>query len=189
VFGPLTSPEVGSRSVLQAEDGMTKWYVAYINVRHEKRVATYLQKAGIESYLPLYRETHFWNKRRAQVELPLFPGYVFVRIPLSERLRVITIPSVVCLVGAKGEPQPLDEGEVNAIRECLTRRFHAEPTEYLASGKRVRIVAGPLCGLEGVIERRNGNTRFIVSIDLIQRSIAVNVANSDLESVEPTFLR
>lgn len=157
------------------------WYVAYICVRHEKRVAEHLQRSGVESYLPLYRATHYWKRRRAEVELPLFPGYVFVRISLAERLRVLSVPSVVHLVGNGGIPLPLADEEIEAIRGCLFRGAQVEPAEYLRSGSRVRVMAGPLSGLEGVVVRGNGGARFIVSIDLIMRSIAINVEGRDLE--------
>ena len=171
----------------QSPPATPHWYVAYVTARHEKRVADHLRRRGIEHYVPLYTAVRQWNRRRAQVELPLFPGYGFVRIPLAERLQVLTIPSVVCLVGTRGAPEPLDDNEVEAIRDCLARQNRAEPTEYPSAGRRVRVVDGPLKGLQGVIERQNGHARFIVSVDMIQRSIAVNVALSDLESVEPVL--
>lgn len=161
-----------------------RWYAAYTYARHEKRVAEHLQRIGVESYLAIYTATRQWNKRRVQVEMPLFPGYVFVRIPLAERLRVLSAPSVAYLVGMKGEPVPLADEEIEPIRSCLSRQLKAEPFAYLNAGSRVRVVAGPLCGLEGVIVRRHSNARFVVSIDLIMRSIAIDIEGLDLELVE-----
>jgi transcription antitermination factor NusG len=166
-----------------------RWYAAYVCVRHEKRVAEYLQWGGLDCYLPIYRSTRTWNKRRVEVDLPLFPGYVFVRIALTERLRVLSAPSVVHLVGRGAEPLPLNDAEVDAIRGCLLPQFQAEPAEYLPMGSRVRVVAGPLRGLEGVVVRDNGRARFIVSIDLIMRSIAVNVEGCDLALATPAASR
>lgn len=158
-----------------------RWYAVYTHSRHEKRVAEQLYRLNIVAYLPLYTTTHRWNNRRAQVELPLFPGYVFVQTPLAERLRVLQIPSVAYFVSLKGVPVPLADDELNSIRDCLSRKMNAEPWEYLQPGSRVRVIAGPLSGLEGVILRQNGSTRFVVSIDLIMRSMAINVEGWDLE--------
>ena len=174
-----------SRSDLpQAIHFEPRWYAAYTYSRHEKRVAEHLQRIGVESYLALYTATRQWNQRRAQVELPLFPGYVFVRIPLAERVRVLSAPGVAYLVGARGEPIPLADDEVEPLRDCLSQKLPAEPIAYLSAGSRVRVVAGPLRGLEGVIVRRDGGTRFVVSIDLIMRAIAINIEGFDLELVE-----
>lgn len=160
-----------------------RWYAAYTHSRHEKRVAEHLQRIGVESYLALYTATRQWNQRRAQVDLPLFPGYVFVRIALVERVRVLSAPGVAYLVGTRGEPAPLADGEIEPLRDCLSHSLRAEPIPYLSAGSRVRVVAGPLSGLEGVIVRRDGGTRFVVSIDLIMRAIAINVDGLDLELV------
>jgi len=161
-----------------------KWYAAYTSARHEKRVAEHLQRIGVESYLALYTATRQWNQRRARVELPLFPGYVFVRIPLAERLRVLSAPGVAYLVSARGEPVPLADEEIEPLRDCLARKLEAEPIAYLHAGNRVRVVAGPLSGLEGVIVRRENAARFVVSIDLIMRAIAINVDGLDLELID-----
>ena len=147
-------------------------------------MAEHLHRLGVESYLALYTATRQWNQRRAQVELPLFPGYVFVRIPLAERLRVLSAPGVAYLVGARGEPIPLADEEIEPLRDCLARKLPAEPIAYLSAGSRVRVVAGPLSGLEGMIVRRENATRFVVSIDLIMRAIAINVDGLDLELIE-----
>lgn len=185
IFGP-EYPE-SATGVPDAEMALRwpRWYVAYVCVRHEKRVAEQLDHSGVECYLPLYRTSRMWNRRRAEVDLPLFPGYIFVRIPLTERLRVLTVPSVVHLVGNSTGPAPLADDEVTSIRGCLAHNLRVEPTEYLRAGHRVRIAGGPLSGLQGVIVRENGRTRFIVSIDLIMRSIAVSVEACDLALSTP----
>jgi len=161
-----------------------KWYAAYTCARHEKRVAEHLQQIGVESYLALYTANRQWNRRRVQVEMPLFPGYVFVRISLAERLRVLSAPGVAYLISSRGEPVPLADDEIEPLRNCLARKLRAEPTPYLHAGSRVRVVAGPLSGLEGVIVRRDGESRFVVSIDLIMRAVAINVEGLDLELID-----
>ena len=159
-----------------------RWYAAYTCARHEKRVAEQLERRSVELFLPLYETVHRWKNGRARLELPLFPGYVFVRIAMRERLRILEVPSVVRLVGFGGLPTPLPEGEVEALREGLTRDLRAEPHPFLTVGRRVRVRSGPLQGLEGILVRRKGNCRVVISMDLIMRSIVVDL---DLADVEP----
>ncbi|MGA2960423.1 MAG: UpxY family transcription antiterminator [Candidatus Korobacteraceae bacterium] len=187
--GPqLFSPTHSQNDLSQAIHFEPRWYAAYTYARHEKRVAEHLQRIGVESYLALHTATRQWNQRRAQVELPLFPGYVFVRIPLAERLRVLSAPGVAYLVGTGGQPVPLADEDVEPLRDCLSQKLQAEPVAYLSAGRRVRVVSGPLSGLEGVIVRREGDTRFVVSIELIMRAIAIKVEGLDLELIEPSAM-
>ncbi len=168
---------------LPAEYVEPRWYAAYTCARHEKRVAEQLERSSVELFLPLYETVHRWKNRRARVELPLFPGYVFVRIALKHRLQVLEIPSVVRLVGFNGRPCALADEEVEALRNGLSRHLRAQPHPYLSVGRRVRIIGGPLQGLEGILVRKKGNLRIVLSIDLILRSIIVDV---DMADVEPT---
>ena len=161
-----------------------RWYVIHTRSRHEKRVSEQLQLKHVENFLPLYRSKRNWNGRNAQVDLPLFPGYVFVRIPLAERLSVLTLGGVAGLVSFQGAPVPLPDVELERLRSCLSIA-QAEPIPYFHAGNRVRIVSGMLAGLEGVILRQNGQARFVLSIDLILRSVVVNVDACDLELVVP----
>jgi transcription antitermination factor NusG len=183
--GPqLFSPTQSPNDLVPTTHFDPKWYAAYTSARHEKRVAEHLQRIGVESYLALYSATRQWNQRRVLVEMPLFPGYVFVRIPLAERLRVLSAPGVAYLVSTRGGPVPLADDEIEPLRNCLAHKLRAEPTAYLRTGNRVRVTRGPLSGLEGVIVRREGESRFVVSIDLIMRAIAINVEGLDLELID-----
>jgi len=159
------------------------WYAAYTCPRHEKRVAEHLAGRDVEFFLPQYETVSRWKDRRVRLTLPLFPGYVFVRIPLQERLRVLEVPSVVRLVGSNGHPTPLPEDELEKLRHGLSGVVGAEPHPFLVTGRRVRIVRGPLEGLEGILLRRKGLYRLVLSLDLIQRSICVDV---DITDVVPT---
>jgi len=157
-----------------------RWYAAYTCARHEKRVAQQLLQRQVECFLPLYESLRRWADRRKLVQLPLFPGYVFVRIALKDRLKVLEIPSVAHLVGFNGHPVPLADTEVEAIRTCAARGNRVEPHPYLKVGRRARILHGPLSGLEGVLLRRRGRCRFVISLQLIKRSLAVEVGEEDL---------
>ena len=135
----------------------------------------------VECFLPLFRTIHRWNNGcKAQVELPLFPGYLFVNIPRSERVRVLDVPGVLSFVGPKGEPAPLSDTEIETLRSGLhLQRF--EPYRGLAIGQRVRISAGPLQGLEGTLLRNDKALRVVITVDLIQQSVAVEL---DADAVE-----
>lgn len=173
--------EVGNRFHLLEE--APHWYAAYTQPRHEKVVDRHLREKQIETYLPLHREVRSWKGRRAEVESPLFAGYVFVRLRLSERVMALEHPSVLSFVSFGGCPAPLPDAEITALRNLLAKR-RAEPYPFLAVGKRVRIVSGSLCGLEGIVLRMNGKkTRMIVSVEFLHRSIAVDLEPGDLRAV------
>jgi transcription antitermination factor NusG len=156
------------------------WYAAYTCANHEKSVAAHLEQRNFEHYLPQYETVHRWKDRRVRLSLPLFPGYVFVRLALRERLKVLQVPSIVKLVGFGEYPEALKEGEIETLRNGLAGDFHALPHPYLTKGRRVRIKAGPLTGLEGILLRRKGNFRVVISVDLIMRSIAVDIDAADV---------
>src|SRR5487761_197337 len=157
------------------------WYAAYTCAQHEKRVREHLEQRSIEAVLPLYETVHRWKDRRMRVSLALFPGYVFVRLALRDRLQVLRIPGVARLVGFNGQPAALRDEEIESIRSCLIHGHRLAPHPYLAAGQRVRITSGPFQGLDGVVQRKKGRLRFIISLNLILRSVAVEINEADLE--------
>jgi transcription antitermination factor NusG len=159
------------------------WYAAYTCANHEKRVAAELRARDVENFLPLYRSVRRWKDRRVRLELPLFPGYVFVRVALCERLRVLQIPSVACLVGFGGLITALPDEQIETLRAGLSSSLRAEPHPFLTVGRRVRIVHGPLAGLEGILQRKKSNFCFVLSVELIQCSVAVHVHTADVQPV------
>lgn len=159
------------------------WYAVYTRSRHEKTVAEHLVQKSVEHFLPLYQTVRKWKNGRFEVRLPLFPGYLFVYIPLQERLKVLQVPGVVQLVGSSGVPLPLPQAEIETIRDAMTKGLQAHPHPYLKVGSRVRISSGPLEGLHGILLRKKGKLRLVVSVDLIMRSISIDVDESE---VEPT---
>jgi transcription antitermination factor NusG len=140
-----------------------------------------MQLRAIESYLPLYKKVSRWKDRRVVVHLPLFSGYVFVRMALEEKLRVLQIPGLVRLVGFNGTPTPLGDEEMLAMRNGLTTDIHAEPCPYLQIGRRVRIKSGPLAGFQGILLRKKKSYRLVLSVEMIRRSIAVDVDMADID--------
>jgi transcription antitermination factor NusG len=159
------------------------WYAAYTCAKHEKRVAAELVAREVQHFLPLYSSVRRWKDRRVQLDLALFPGYVFVRLALRDRLQVLQIPSVVRLVGFGGLPTALPDVEMEILREGLCQGSRAEPHPFLTIGRRVRITAGPFAGLEGVLKHKKSNLRVVVSLELIQRSVAVDVDAADVQGV------
>ena len=177
----LYRPAAPESAVLPAEYREPRWFAAYICANHEKRVAIQLAQRSVEHFLPLYETVRRWKDRRMRLELPLFPGYVFVRLALVDRLRVLQVPSVVRLVGFSGQPCALPETEIEAMRACLARTACLEPHPYITVGRRVRVMSGPLAGLEGLVIRKKNRLRFILSLDLIGRSAAVEIDGADVE--------
>ncbi len=159
------------------------WYALYTNPRHEKVVADQISRRGISCFLPLYRSMRRWKDRRKEVALVLFPGYVFIRIALEDRLQVLQLPGVVRLVTFNGRPAALREEEIENLRNRLTGPFALEPHPYLRVGRRIRVRSGPLQGLEGIIVRKKDRCRLVFSIDLIMRSVAVEVDECEVEFV------
>lgn len=140
----------------------------------------------MQHFLPLYASVRRWKDRRVELDLPLFPGYVFVRMALGDRLRVQQVPGVARLVVFDGMPAPLPEQEIDALRASLATGVRAEPHPFLRAGQRVRVKRGVLAGMEGVLLRRKGSLRLVISIELIQRSVAVDADEADVEAVRPS---
>ncbi len=159
------------------------WYAAHTRARHEKRVAEQLASRHVEFFLPLYLASHRWKDRIARLELPLFPGYIFVRLPLQQRRKVLEIASVVSLVGPHGTPTPLLANEIESLRAGLEAQLRAVPLPYLKIGRRVRVKNGPLMGAEGILLRKKDKFRIVLSIDLIMRSVAVEIDAADVEPI------
>jgi transcription termination/antitermination protein NusG len=181
----LTGPVFPLSSTLIARrDARFRWYAVYTKSRHEKRIKEQLDHRSIESFLPLYEAIHRWKDRRVTVSLPVFPGYLFVRISLPEhRLPVVAVPGIVSLVGALGCPTPIADREIEVLKVCSMRGYKMVPYPYLVAGGRVRVHNGPLADLEGILLRRRGKSRLILSVKLIARSVAVEVDAADVAPV------
>jgi transcription antitermination factor NusG len=162
-----------------------KWFAVYTTCRHEKRVADHLERRTIEHYLPLYRSKRKWKDgSRVTLSLPLFPGYVFVRIGRAERISVLEVPGVLWFVGnSNSQPTSLPEFEIDTLRAALDPS-RVEPFPLLTAGQRVRIRSGSLAGIEGIVVRRKNSYRIVITLELIRQSIAVEVGADDLEPID-----
>jgi len=159
------------------------WLAAYTFSCQEKRVAKHLSTRHIEFFLPVHRKTSRWkNGLLVLVERPLFPGYVFVKIDCKDRVRVLELPGVHSLVGAGRQPTALPYDEIETLRRGM-HLVNAEPHPYLQSGEKVLIRKGPLEGMAGIVLRQRNSTRVVLTLDLIKKSISVEVAGEDVELV------
>jgi transcription termination/antitermination protein NusG len=165
---------------LPPHDSQPKWYAAYTCVNREKKIAIQLEQRRIEHFLPSYQSVRRWKDRRVRLAIPLFPGYVFVFLALRDRLSVLQVPGVVHLVSFNGYPAPLDPGQIDRLRAALNQ-LRAEPHPFLTVGRKVRVRSGPLVGADGILLRRKNSCRVVLSLELIQRSVAVEVDIADLE--------
>ncbi len=183
---PSLSYGVQSTETSPAEfDPQAHWFAIHTYARHEKRVAGELAHKGLEVYLPLLVKRHQWSDRQKLVELPLFPCYAFARIqPLAEaRVKVLQTGGVIRLVGASGQGEPIPDNQIENVRMLLTNKIQLDPYHFLKVGQRVRVRGGSLDGLEGILVRRNGNRRLVISVESLERSLAISVEGLQVEPI------
>ena len=172
---PILAPAADTRS----------WYALLTQARHEKMVAHRLNERGIASFLPLVRQLRLWRNRKIKVELPLFSCYVFAHLQTTneERLRALRVDGVFSLVGSRGVGTPIPDDQIEAVRRLVERNLSCGVYPFLKVGQRVRIRSGALDGLEGILVSRNGESKLVVSIDAIERSMAICIEGYDVEPV------
>jgi transcription antitermination factor NusG len=159
------------------------WYALLTRARHEKVVAHRLREVGVPVFLPLVTEVRRWSDRRKAVEFPLFSCYVFAKLPPTSqaRLKALRIDSVLNLVGGHGQGTPIPEEQIDTVRRLIQERLPWQCHPFLKLGERVRIRKGALQGVEGILISRSGESSIVVSIDAIQRSLAVRIEGYDVE--------
>lgn len=162
-----------------------QWYVAYTYPRHEKSVAEQLFLRSVETFLPTFTKTSSWKDRRVSLDLPLFAGYVFTRICAVDKLKVLTIPSVIRILSFRGVPVPVSDAEIDAIRLCVGSGGKLQPHSFMEVGDRVRVKEGAFKGLQGIVVRSNNSCKLVISIGLIHQSVAVEIKTECLEHVAP----
>lgn len=174
-------------SASSAPTGESRWYACYTYGRHEKRVAARFEQVGIESFLPLRIEERQWSDRARQVQVPLFPSYVFARFPLSTLGFVLDIPGLATVVRLRGQPTPIPDAEMAQIRDLVERaranEVDFEPTTEPVAGQRVRITGGVFDGIEGEVLETGGKTHLHLSISSIQQGVKVVVPRELLQTI------
>jgi len=158
------------------------WYGVRTRSNHERIAAAILEGKGYEHYLPLYRTRRRWSDRVVTIDLPLFPGYVFCRFDPRRRVPIVSTPGVIGIVGFGNEPAPIPDIEIEAIDQILRSGLLTEPHPFLREGQRVRVTQGALKNMEGILAKRKSDYRLVVSVNMLQRSVAVEI---DQDSVTP----
>ena len=178
--GPLNGLEV------HLEPGVVKfpWFALQVRSRKEDWVASQLAGQGFECFLPKYKTIRRWSDRRKALEQPLFPGYLFCRFDYQNRRPLVMTPGVVQVIGIGRTPMPIEESEIEAIQLAISSGLPSQPWLYLEVGERVRINYGSLSGLEGILVNFKGNYRVVLSVSLLQRSIAMEVDLAWVTSVQ-----
>jgi len=174
------SPDV-TRSWVASED--KSWFAIQTRPRHEKSVTAGLQEKGIKVFLPLLSENHRWSDRCRVVDVPLFPSYVFVQTADTPATRILVLRTlgVVQFVGVRGAGIPIPDEQIESVRIVLEHGIRFTPFPYLNVGQRVRIRGGSLEGVQGILQGMNGDQSLIISVELIQRSLAIRVAGYQVE--------
>jgi transcription termination/antitermination protein NusG len=159
------------------------WYAIQTRSRHEKIARDQLAAKGITHLLPLWRKRSVWKDRIKVVEFPLFSGYLFGYFALSQKIAVLEVPGIVRIVGLGGQPIPVPDDQIEAIQAIVTQRLSYDPHPYLTEGMRVRIKHGVLAGIEGLLVTKKQQQRLVISVDLIQQSVIVDIASAEVEPV------
>jgi transcription antitermination factor NusG len=164
-------------------DEASDWWVLYTRHQHEKAVAESLSAKGFEVFLPLYESMRRWKDRKKLLTLPLFPCYVFVRGGLNRRLQVVTTLGVHMILFRGEDVAMIPQAEIQAIQKIVDGNFRVEPHPFLKCGERVRVTRGSLEGVEGILVRKKNLCRLVLSVDMMAKSVAVEIDASDVEPV------
>jgi transcription antitermination factor NusG len=178
--GDSTAEGSGSR-------GFLPWFALQVRARHEIGIADYLSNKGYEQFLPLYKCRKRWSDRIKEVDLPLFPGYLFCRFNPQNRLPILKTPGVVRIVGNSQSPIPVCDKEIESLQILVASGLPNQACAFLQAGDRVRIEAGPLRGAEGLFVRFKGNCRLILSVTLLQRAVAIEIDSAYVSTLRPAW--
>jgi transcription termination/antitermination protein NusG len=167
------------------EQAGTSWFAVQTRPRHEKKVARSLQEKEIKAFLPLFSSTHCWSDRRRVIHAPLFPSYLFVQISesLDVRVPILRTTGVVGIVGNRGVGATIPEEQIQAVQAILEQGIPFTSFPFLNAGQRVRIRGGSLDGLQGILLAKNGDQSLVVSVETIQKSLAIRVAGYHVEPI------
>jgi len=166
------------------DEAQAHWYAVHTCSRHEKQVYQYMLAADVEPFLPLREERRKWKDRWKWVQFPLFPGYLFVRGGIEQIKRVRTIRGVAQVLGdGRGNVTPVPEKQIEHVRIMVDSGLRIEPYPHLKKGMLVRVLRGPLMGIEGVFVCRKSGDRIVISVDLIAKSVATEIDISDVEPI------
>ncbi|MCC7498907.1 MAG: UpxY family transcription antiterminator [Bryobacterales bacterium] len=172
---PAAVAEADFSSVTPAPDALLPWYAVRVRSNFEKKVAASLHARGFEEFTPLYHQSNKWSDRVANLEIPLFPGYLFCRLDISKRLPVLAAPGVVSIVGFGPQFITVPDSEIESIRSALDSGALLLPHPYLRAGQRIRIAKGAMTGVEGILLNVRDDYRLVLSINILMRSVSVQI--------------
>ncbi len=161
------------------------WYAIHVKSRHEFKVWERLVKAGIEAFLPVVERLSRWRDRKKVIGFPLFPGYLFVYINRNsqDRLTILKTKGVVRFLGSYSKPEPIPEEQIISLKRLVENKKSMDPYPYLKEGQIVRIKSGPLAGVEGILTEKVGQHLLVLSIDILQRGVAVKIEAPEVEVI------
>jgi transcription antitermination factor NusG len=164
------------------------WFALHVRSRFEVSVASHLYGKGYECFLPTFKSRRRWSDRIKEIEAPLFPGYLFCRFNVLDRFPIVTTPGLIQIVGFNRAPVPVTESEIAALQQLVSSKLRHEPWPYLRAGAKVAIEAGPLAGLEGIFIEVKGSHRLVLSVTLLQRSVAVVIDSAFVRKLPESHL-
>jgi transcription antitermination factor NusG len=172
---PALSQTSGTDQELICPDSLIQWFALRVRSNFERPVSDLLNAKGVEEFLPTYRSRRMWSDRIREVDVPLFPGYVFCRIPAEARGLVLATTGVVNIVGVQHQPLPIADEEIAAVRKMIMSRAAVEPWPFTRVGQLVKIRSGSLAGVEGILLMIKDSCRLVISISILGRSVAVEI--------------
>jgi len=186
----MTSPQLALDRCYQqsivpdavAAPGPLPWFAIRVKSQYEKITAFVLRNKGYHEFAPMYRSRRYWSDRVKELDLPLFPGYIFCRFDPLHRLPVLTSPGIVAIVGLGKSPEPVADSEIARIQTIVSSGALAYPWPFIRAGQKIAVTRGPLCGVEGFLVSMKNQCRLVVSIQLLQRSVAAEI---DRDCIQP----
>jgi transcription antitermination factor NusG len=175
----------GANKVVEINEN-ANWYAVYSKHNHERKSADLLARKGIQVFLPLYRSVRNWKDRKKTLAMPLFPGYVFLKSTLTNKIEILSTPGVFFIVENAGHACAIPEEQIQAIHAIVESNVRFEPHPFLRSGEVVRIRSGPLSGISGIIVKPKNKYRVVVSIELLRKAVAIEVDAADVEAIAKT---
>jgi transcription antitermination factor NusG len=179
------TPPFPSNVPWAAPEQTEHWYALQTRVHRERVVEQRLQERGVPTFLPTITEVRRWSDRKKKIEFPLFASYLFVKLSPTkvDRLRVLCVDGVFQFVGTRGEATPIPEEQIDGVRALVNGELKWSSHPFLKIGQRVRIRSGALQGIEGILVSRSGESTLVISVDAIQRSMAVRIDGYDVEAL------
>jgi transcription antitermination factor NusG len=170
-----------SEKLIQCDE---RWYALYTRHQHERSVAAHLESRGFSTLCPTYTEIRQWRDRKKEITLPIFPCYVFIQGGIERQVSLLSTPGVHSIVCTGKIPAPIDDDEIAAIRRVMDHSIAMEPAPFISEGDRIRVVCGPLKGVEGVVQRRKDAMRLVISVEILGRSASVGIQSHEIEPCE-----